>query len=263
MFREVAVGIDGSSASRVAVEWAIARAGRERGHLTLVHVASASGRSGAETDAVVGAELEFARTFAPEIDVSIEIADGDPVRCLAEGSTGRDLLVVGTHKTGFLRGRAFGSIGPRLASAMQIPLAVVPARSGRARRGIVVGIDDKPRSLPLVRMAAADAATGGGELTVIHVQADGRHSPLGAALRLIGDEFPGLTVHARTVVGEASEVLVNAATTAECLFIGGADADRHGLGPIGYDVLLNIAGPTILVPPRGPGGRTADTGPSA
>jgi nucleotide-binding universal stress UspA family protein len=248
MFHAIGVGIDGSAASRFAVEWAIRHAVRENSSLTLLHVASGPGRSSAETDSLIATELQFARGITPDMEPTVEIMSGDSVRAIAEASGRFDVVVIGTHKTGFLRGRAFGSIGPRLASIAPVPLAVIPAPSGRTRRGIVVGIDDDLRSLPAVRMAARDAVATAAELTVIHAQPTHGESQLSAALRIIGDEFPELPVFTRAVVGDAGEVLINAATTSECLYIGGSDPRDGGLGPVGYDVLLNIAGPTILVP---------------
>ncbi|HEY2643279.1 MAG TPA: universal stress protein [Galbitalea sp.] len=248
MFHAIGVGIDGSAASRFAVEWATQHAVRENSALTLLHVSSGPGRSSAETDSLIATELQFARSITPTVEPTVEIMAGDSVRALAEAADRFDVVVIGTHKTGFLRGRAFGSIGPRLAAIAPVPLAVIPAPSGRTRRGIVVGIDDDLRSLPAVRMAARDAAATAAELTVIHAQRTHGESQLGAALRIVGGEFPELPVFTREVVGDASEILINAATTAECLYIGGSDSRDGGLGPVGYDVLLNIAGPTILVP---------------
>ena len=242
----IAVGIDGSSASRFAVEWAARRAERERCSLTLLH-ATASPTS-AETNALILSELEFANGISPAVKATVEIMAGDTVRALAEASGKFGLVVIGTHKTGFLRGRAFGSIGPRLAAIVAVPLAVIPAPSGRPRRGIVVGIDDDLRSLPAIRLAAREAASTDSELTIIHAQPTQGKAQLAAALTLVDREYPHIVVHTRSIIGDAGEVLINATTTSECLFIGGSHPYGGGLGPVGHDVLLNISGPTILVP---------------
>jgi glycerate-2-kinase len=95
--------------------------------------------------------------------------------------------------------------------------------------------------------AAGEAARLGATLTVIHVQTLDSRSPMSAALDLVRAGFPGVTLRAREVVGTAGEVLINAAATAEVLFIGGPAA-ATGLGAVSFDVLLNISAPTILVP---------------
>jgi nucleotide-binding universal stress UspA family protein len=248
MVDSIAVGVDGSSASRSAVEWAIARAVRESSALVLLHVAPAAARSGAETDALVAAELDYARAISPGVQPTIEVLAGDTVGSLADASNGFALLAIGTHKTGFLRGRAFGSVGPRLAAVISVPLAVIPAPSGRPRRGMVVGINDDLSAIPALRLAARDAAESGGELTVIHAQPTHGLNQLTAALALVAAEFPGVRVHTRAVLGDPGEVLINATAVAECLYIGGTELRGRGLGAVGYDVLLNISGPTILVP---------------
>ena len=68
-----------------------------------------------------------------------------------------------------------------------------------------------------------------------------------SALDLVKSEHPDVKVRAREVVGTAGEVLINAAASAEVLFIGGPSS-KSSLGAVGYDVLLNISGPTVLVP---------------
>jgi nucleotide-binding universal stress UspA family protein len=59
-----------------------------------------------------------------------------------------------------------------------------------------------------------------------------------------------LLVRTRTLRRPAAEALVDAGMSAELLVIG--SSRRHGaqmdaLGPVSHDVLLNIAGPTLIV----------------
>ncbi len=85
-------------------------------------------------------------------------------------------------------------------------------------------------------------------LTLIHARTGDSASPVPSARTLVAEEFPGLEVRVREVEGPSGEVLINAAISAEVLFIGGPAAST-ALGAVGYDVLLNISGPTIVVPP--------------
>ncbi len=244
---EIAVGVDGTAASRAALEWAVRRAQSDACGLVVIHVAGNTAFSSDDSGLLARTEPEYARSIAPGTKVSFEVHHGEPVRVLAEEARRFTLLVVGTHKTGFLRGRAFGSTSLRLAAAAASPLAVIPTASGGSRDGVVVGIDDELNSVTALRHAAAEAARLTAVLTVIHVHAVDVPSPMGSALGLVRSEFPDVEVRAREVLGTAGEVLINAAATAEVLFIGGP-ATATGLGAVSFDVLLNISGPTILVP---------------
>ena len=241
------VGIDGTAASRAAVEWAVHRAESENLSLVLLHVAGNTAYAASESDSLVRAELDYARAIWPRITMAFEIHHGEPEKVLAEEARRFVLLVVGTHKTGFLRGRAFGSISLRLAAAVATPLAVIPISSGRTRHGVLVGIDDELNAVPALRHGADEALRLGSLLTLIYAQVPDSISPMSSALELVKNEYPSVEVRAREMLGLAGEVLINAAASAEVLFIGGR-GPNPGLGAVGYDVLLNISGPTILVP---------------
>jgi nucleotide-binding universal stress UspA family protein len=243
----IAVGIDGTAASRAAVEWAVHRAESENLSLVLLHVAGNTAYAASDSDSLVRAELEYARAVSPRIAMAFEIHHGEPERVLAEEAQRFVLLVVGTHKTGFLRGRAFGSISLRLAAAVATPLAVIPISSVRTRHGVLVGIDDELNAVPALRHGADEALRLGSPLTLIYARVPDSTSPMSSALELVKNEYPGVEVRAREVLGVAGEVLINAAASAEVLFIGGP-GPNPGLGAVGCDVLLNVSGPTILVP---------------
>jgi nucleotide-binding universal stress UspA family protein len=244
----IAVGVDGTAASRAALEWAIHRAEADSRGLALLHAVGNTDHVANERDSLVRPEFDFARAFFSEVAISFETLRGETVKALAEEAPRFELLVVGTHKTGFLRGRAFGSTSLRLAAVLGTPLAVIPISSGRSRRGVLVGIDDNLNSVSALRRGAGEAIRQNSLLTLVHAaQRNDSASPLSSALELVGREYPDLEVRAREVRGNAGEVLINAAATAAVLIIGGPTA-RPGLGAVTYDVLLNIAGPTILVP---------------
>jgi nucleotide-binding universal stress UspA family protein len=247
MTDRIAVGVDGTAASRAALEWAVRLAVRENWSVVLLHVAGNTSEAARESDSLVQEELDFARTIAPDISITFEVHHGETVKVLAHEAHWFALLVIGTHKTGFLRGRAFGSTSLHLAATCAAPLAVIPIASGRSRRGVLVGIDDELHAMSAIRRGANEAIRSHSELTLIYASKTDTHSPIPAALELLAREYPGLPVRARDVFGLAGEVLTNAATTAELLYIGGTSAST-GLGAVGYDVLLNISGPTILVP---------------
>ena len=57
------------------------------------------------------------------------------------------MIAVGTHKTGFIHGKVFGSRSLQLAAAAHSPVAIVPQTSRRDGQGIVVGIDESERAV--------------------------------------------------------------------------------------------------------------------
>src|SRR5690242_10969713 len=116
--RRFVVGVDGSYPARAAIRWAVAHAREQDAALLLVHVADDEwGAVGAElidevdegARRLLTQELDYARTAASGRPVEGELRAGSPMVMLASYSDPESVLVVGTHKTGFHYGRAFGS----------------------------------------------------------------------------------------------------------------------------------------------------------
>jgi nucleotide-binding universal stress UspA family protein len=273
----ILVGVDGTSACHAAISWAVRRAVSFDSHIVLVHVVDdewgmIGGQSISElhpsADALVGNDSIFARSVDPTVSVTTRVLLGDPMVELGVASREADLVVIGTHKTGFLHGQAFGSRSLQLAATAWCPVAVIPEVSTIGRHGIVAGIDDSEAGRAAVRFAAIEAHRAHEELILLRAwnssafgtgadaqAADARarhaHEALGsqsvALARSVGND---LLVRTRTLRRPAAEALVDAGMSAELLVIG--SSRRHGaqmsaLGPVGHDVLLNIAGPTIVV----------------
>lgn len=277
MSRMILVGVDGTSACHAAISWAVRRAVSLDSHIVLVHVVDdewgmIGGQSISElhpsADALVENDSIFARSVDPTVSVTTRVLLGDPMVELGVASREADLVVIGTHKTGFLHGRAFGSRSLQLAATAWCPVAVIPEVSTIGRRGIVAGIDDSEAGRAAVRFAAIEAHRAQEELLLLRAwgssavgtgsdaeatdkRARHAHEVLGsqsvALARSAGDD---LLVRTRTVRRPAAEALVDASMSAELLVIG--SSRRHGaqmsaLGPVSHDVLLNIAGPTLVV----------------
>ena len=98
----IAVGVDGTAASRAALEWAARRAHVDERQLVLIHVAGNTSQSTDESDSLAITELDFVKSIAPGLKAKFEVHHGDPVRVLADEAHRFVLLVIGTHKTGFL-----------------------------------------------------------------------------------------------------------------------------------------------------------------
>lgn len=279
MKAKILVGIDGSSPSRAAVRWAVTRAAATGCAVTLVQVLDDEwGTIGSEmlaeveegTLRLVDAEADYARSLIPGVAITISRLRGDPMIELAIASLDAELVVVGTHKTGFLHGRAFGSRSLQLAASAHSPVAVIPEAFSSAGRGVVVGIDDSSASHAAVAFGADEAERTDQELVLVRAwklpDLHGDHTRAVSAAeakqqasadRLMMDAVqtihathPALIVRCRSMRRAAAEALVDASTTANLLVIG--SSRRHGieqnaLGSVSHDVLLNLSTPTLIV----------------
>jgi nucleotide-binding universal stress UspA family protein len=257
----IVVGADGSVASRAAVEWAAHRARRTGDALVLVTVVddgwgSIGGSALAELRVTAEAqgerEVEVARGFAPEAEVRGVVAVGSPILTLAEASKDADLVVVGTHKVGYFHGRAMGSRSLQLAAVAASPSAVVPVTSWRGRSGVAVGVSQGPDSDEAVRFAVEEAARLGEPLVLVR-SADGddvHDRALDRAGDVVGDIAPDVQVDVRSLGGDAAEALIAVSRRAVLTVTGRRIASR-GFLPLGRtnsDLLMNLAGPVVVVP---------------
>ena len=259
----VVVGVDHSSASQTAVAWAANRALRTGSHLVLVHVVDPSlpgeYAGNARIDADLALTVSYLKDNAPGLEYSIELERGDPITELARLGSHGALLVIGTHKTGYVQGRVFGSLSIRLAAVSVAPLAVIPARSSLHPTGVVVGIDLTSAGISAIRFAAIEAAALGEDLTLVYAhgtpseeQGDGG-AEIGALARdIVRTAAPNTDIRVRTVNRGAAEALIDIAASAGLLVVGSSRRHRPGagaLGPVSFDVLVNIPTPTIVVHP--------------
>jgi nucleotide-binding universal stress UspA family protein len=273
----ILVGVDGTSASRAAIRWAMRRAASVQSRLTLVHVVDDEwGMIGEQSISelhpaayqLVEREATFARSIDSAVTVTTRVLLGDPMVELGVASREVEMVVVGTHKTGFLHGRAFGSRSLQLAATAWCPVAVIPEGSTTERHGIVAGMDDSEAGRAAVRFAAIEARRAQEELILLRAWSSptletgadaeaadtrARHAveALGSrSVALAHSAGDDLLVRTRALRRPAAEALVDAGMSAELLVIG--SSRRHGaqmsaLGPVSHDVLLNIAGPTLVV----------------
>jgi nucleotide-binding universal stress UspA family protein len=273
----ILVGVDGTSACRAAISWAVRRAASLDSRIVLVHVVDDEwGMIGEQSISelhpaayeLVEKEAVFARSIDSGVTVTTRVLLGDPMVELGVESREVELVVIGTHKTGFLHGRAFGSRSLQLAATAWCPVAVIPEVSTTERHGIVAGIDDSEAGRAAVRFAAIEASRAHEELLLLRAwkssavgtgaDAEAADTRARHALEALGSQSVALArsagddllVRTRTLRRPAAEALVDASMAAELLVIG--SSRRHGaqmsaLGPVSHDVLLNIAGPTLVV----------------
>ncbi|WP_280396178.1 universal stress protein [Nocardia brasiliensis] len=137
----VVVGVDGSSASEIAVGAAFAEARDRNARLVAVHAWSDlhfdrfAGFSGAITDptvaaqahALLAAQLSGWQDKYPEVVVTSEVYLSGPRHYLLEWSKAAQLVVVGSRGRGGFRGLLLGSTSNALVQRAHCPVQVVHA----------------------------------------------------------------------------------------------------------------------------------------
>lgn len=279
MTRTLLVGIDGTESSRAALRWAVRRAAAIGAEINLTHVINDDWATiGArmleelEDDArrLLGKEVEYAHSLAAEVGVHTQVLHGDVMQELIAASKQAEMVIVGTHKTGFISGKVFGSRSLRLAASAYVPVAIIPQGSSRDGRGIVVGVDDSAAGRLAIEFAAREAERTGETLTLLRAftvmelptanddvqrelieHSETRASTaLSDALVLANLTAPTLDVKTRSIRRPTAQALVDAAATATLLVVG--DSRRTGfdnamVGSVSHDVLINLTGPAVIV----------------
>lgn len=280
MSATIVVGVQGTEPSRSALRWSVRRAGAISATVVLVHVLddewatlSARIQEDLHEDArrLVEREAEYASSLAPGVVVRTRLLHGSLMNELLAASGSADMVAVGTHKTGFVNGKVFGSRSLLLAAAARTPVAIIPGTSKREGRGVVVGVDGSVASDLAIHYAAIEADRAREHLTLLqaftvspslerrdelrsglvrHIEA---HSAtlLSDAARLAHSVAPAIEVRIRSVRRPAAQALVDASAGASLLIIGGSRSSGGEpvvVGSVGHDVLINLTGPTIVVP---------------
>jgi nucleotide-binding universal stress UspA family protein len=256
------VGIDGSAPSEAALAWALDRARRDAAPLVLVHVADGeAGLMGPDFRAhameqadglvtAVGAQVGAALS-AVEIDAVV--LEGSVSWELTRFATPGDVLVVGTHKTGFSSGRVLGSLSVQIAAASTCTVAVIPGTDVRFRRGVVAGIDREETAEHIAELAAHEAAARDDELTLLHAGRAGEGGVVGdvaltTALACVRSVHPGLVVNVRRSTRDPVAALLDSARTKALLVIGPGSTgiERSPIGTVVHGVLLNANAPVLV-----------------
>lgn len=274
------VGVNDSIPSHVAVSWAATRVAMrdDAAELVLVHVLGVRPDLPKENAEKIRTAAEImlhgvaaaAMQAHPLVRVRTVLAEGNLIDEMLATAADAALLVVGTHKTGFIRGRSIGSLGLRVAAQARIPVAVVPESAHRSRSGIMVGVDESAGGRDALEFAADEAEHTGQEITLIRAweaprsvgvgfettgsDLDRRYAAdagqtLAWGVDVIRRGFPNLVTQSRRVRRPVAEALLDSAASARVLVLGETRA-RNGIAPLGevaHDVLLNLVGPTILV----------------
>lgn len=190
----VVVGVDGSPASKMAVDWAAREAALRRLPLTIVHVIpSPSVRMWPQVPTPPGlaARLEQdgreilrdARSIAQHavgeataIEVHADMIAAGVVPTLIDLSKDADMVVVGCRGLGAIGRRLLGSVSWGLVHHANCPVAVIhdekPPTPHSDAAPVIVGIDGSPASESATAIAFDEASRRGVDLVAVHVWSD-------------------------------------------------------------------------------------------
>ena len=141
MFSSILCPIDFSQPSTRALDYAIALAGRERGRVTLVHVAhpllveaaaAAYDATFVKDDAerelrnLASAAVANARGSAPQTDIVVSVGDpaSEILQCASD--RGADCIVMGTQGLSGYKKMFFGSVTEHVLRRSPVPVLAVP-----------------------------------------------------------------------------------------------------------------------------------------
>ncbi|MPZ86363.1 MAG: universal stress protein [Actinophytocola sp.] len=281
----IVVGVDGSTNSLVAVDWALAEAGRLDARVVLCHVGRASGGrasgglGGDGEDALSAAErmlargVRYARGRAPNVEAIPEPRSGGPAQQLLAAASGAVLLVVGARGDGGFHGLRLGSVSAQVARHAHGTVVVVPNLGDRAGAErdpqIVVGVDGSPGSDDALAFAFAEAVRRKAGVRAVHVfdaatmqamatlpQEDLYRLHVSAAdtlrglLRAHARAHPAVEVSRELLSGAPAATLAAASATAELLVLGSrghGDIATLMLGSTSNTVLHNAQCPVAVV----------------
>lgn len=189
--KRIVVGVDGSSASRDALRWALEEARLWHGAIEAVHAWSypvmtyAPGivppptfaREDLEAEArhVLNTTIDTVMGDAtPDLPVDRVVVEGSAAKQLIERARHADMLVVGHRGHGGFTGLLLGSVAEQCAVHASCPSVIIrpmdqaeAAGPGHPTR-IVVGVDGSEPARRALHWAAQEAQRRGADLQVVH-----------------------------------------------------------------------------------------------
>ena len=188
----IVVGVDGSPASKIAVQWAARDAELRNVPLTLVHVLTATAGTWLGTplppswtpgqqergQQVIDEALKIVDESCqrPPAHINCEIPSGGAVSTLVALSKEAELVVVGRRGNGTLRGRPLGSVSSAVVHHSHCPVAVIhdedPLMDHPAQAPVLVGIDGSRGAELATAIAFDEASRRKVELVAVHAWPD-------------------------------------------------------------------------------------------
>lgn len=282
--KAVVVGVDGSPASLVAVQWAADDAARLGVPLRIVCVVDRYPYQIVKfPDADLGDQLvrgavriladaeRAARDQRPELTIITQVVEGGPTEALRRQAADATELVVGTRGMGGFTGAVVGSVSMYLAGYAPGPVVVVRRAPEASYGEIIVGLDDSPSCQPALAYAFEQAMLRGGAVRTLHAwqlpvhafapelhyEADeirtAQFAVVAGLLDSWREEYPDVKVIDDVRCAHPVESLVAASRSADLLVVGSSGRCALGpalLGSISRGVLHHAECPVAVVRAR-------------
>jgi nucleotide-binding universal stress UspA family protein len=279
----ILVGVDGSTADDIAIEWAAQEASMRVLPLRIVHVVrpptlpqminedlAELAPSGAVASELVERATGKARAAAPGIEVHQEVRPGQVVEELVKAAMDALILVLGSAQRFDPSRIGLGSVATHVTTHAPCPVLVArtPAEgeptTGPSARRVVVGVDGSAASEAAVAFAFDEASRRGCGLTAVHAYTqlpDARDPAVydRAAARVLAEtlagwteRYPDVDVISRLVAKRPVLALVEESAGATLLVVG---SHGHGwfagmlLGSVSQAVLRHASVPVAVARP--------------
>jgi nucleotide-binding universal stress UspA family protein len=272
----VVVGVDGSAASMVAVDWAARDAAMRNVPLTLVHVASGLAGTWPQTPTPIGFGEWQRRRGGEMIDDAVRIVEkamprpgliqvetemyySATIPTLVDISKEADMVVVGSRGHSAI-GSLLGSVSAGLVQHAHCPVAVIhdedPLMPHPAQAPVLVGIDGSPTSELATAIAFDEASRRHVDLIGLHAYSDARlvdfpgvdwpmmksseDEVLAERLAAWQEHYPDVKVHRHVVCDRPARQLIERSEAAQLLVVG-----SHGRGGFAGMLLGSVSAAVV------------------
>ena len=279
MTTHIAIGVDGSEASKEALRWGLAYADHHDARVTLVQIADDSflseravfrSESQALSDRILRESLTAAQEFGFTGEIDGIATVGHPVQEFERLSKDVDLIVLGDHTGNKLAGAFFGSRSVKIAAVSEVPVAVIPHLESAPSKGIVVGIDGSDASHEALAFGAEEASRLGTSLTAVYAwmppltpgleqlwseelltaQQEAAEEAIAIATAGLAERYPDVAIHREIVQAPPIAALLSAAKDATLLVVGSrgrGNFSRLLLGSVSQGVLSDLPCPVVVM----------------
>jgi nucleotide-binding universal stress UspA family protein len=283
----IVVGVDGSEASRHALDWAVRESRVRPRPLHLLHACGwplldlplgpdgyrlpASSRTPDGVHTMAEKILsDAAAAVDPQIPVTTEISSDLPGRALLTASRTAAIIVVGNRGSGGFAGLLLGSVVEQVAAHGRCPVAVVrPASSPNGP--IMVAVDGSRAGQAALRYGFEQAVARRSRLRAVHAWrwpvsaepgdpvplvydrsalAESEQRTLADALTAFRTEFPDVPVEQCLIRGRTTPALIAAAADAAMTVVGSRGRGCFTglfLGSVSHQLLHHAVGPVVVV----------------
>ncbi|MFJ4705654.1 universal stress protein [Streptomyces anulatus] len=282
MPQPIIVGVDGTSDSLLAADWAAREARRQEAPLLLLHGYEKygfgeDGYEDEEARKLLDASLAWVREHHSDIEVTADMVVRPESELLVERGNDAQMIVLGSRRPGPVTGFIVGSVGLRVMSQATCPVVLIRGGtvSQRPQHGeIVVGVpEDEEEADAVLEFAFRAAATRGAPLRAARAwhlpPVASRHPAVLALSETRGSmeaamrsglldrlspwrrAHPEVTVIEHVELGPTVEMLVSLAASAQLLVVG--RRSRLGtryVGHVAHAALHFADAPIALVPTR-------------